>query len=419
MDELDILLAELEQTSVTDRGGNPDHPAPSEYDLLPEFASRNSPFPSSVNGKALPPQGPGGGSEASSAKPVQLQPVYKTCVGGAKSKDFTDDELNSDDHGYSTIQKGSRDTMGTMLSPTSAAKQLDDIMTNLAGLLSPTESTKTSLDPAPEIASKGAESSLDGMLGTLESDLQRLGVSTDAKGVCSSCKKCIVGTIVTAMGLTWHPEHFTCAHCKEEIGSKGFCERDGRAYCHEDYHNLFSPRCAYCRGPIRDKVLTALDKTWHPEHFFCVQCGDVFGNEGYHEKNGKAYCRKDYFNMFAPKCGSCDRPVLDNYLSALNNVWHPECFVCRDCLNPFLSGSFFEVGGMPYCELHYHQRQGSLCNGCQKPINGRCIAAMGMRFHPEHFVCAFCLKQLSQGVFKENKDKPYCNACYNKLFLLQ
>ncbi|XP_038654750.1 leupaxin-like [Scyliorhinus canicula] len=85
--------------------------------------------------------------------------------------------------------------MGTMLRPTSADKQLEDVMTNLAGLLSPSESVKISLDPAPEIASKGAESSLDGMLGTLESDLQSLGVTTHAMGVSSSCKKCIVGTV--------------------------------------------------------------------------------------------------------------------------------------------------------------------------------------------------------------------------------
>ncbi len=28
------------------------------------------------------------------------------------------------------------------------------------------------------------------------------------------------------------------------------------------------------------KVVTALDRTWHPEHFFCAQCGSFFGPEG-------------------------------------------------------------------------------------------------------------------------------------------
>ena len=47
---------------------------------------------------------------------------------------------------------------------------------------------------------------------------------------------------------------------------------------------------------------------------------------------------------------------------------------------------------------------------------GRCITAMGQKYHPEHFVCSFCLKALKKGTFKEQSDKPYCHACFNKLF---
>ncbi|KAK1900878.1 Paxillin [Dissostichus eleginoides] len=270
---------------------------------------------------------------------------------------------------------------------------------------------KTSPTGPPKPANK-----LDNMLGSLQSDLNRLGVQTVAKGVCGACKKPIVGQVVTAMGRTWHPEHFVCTHCQDEIGSRNFFEREGQPYCEKDYHHLFSPRCHYCNGPILDRVVTALDKTWHPEHFFCAQCGAFFGPEGFHEKDGKAYCRKDYFDMFAPKCGGCTRAILENYISALNSLWHPECFVCRECFTPFVNGSFFDHDGQPYCESHYHERRGSLCSGCQKPITGRCITAMAKKFHPEHFVCAFCLKQLNKGTFKEQNDKPYCQGCFVKLF---
>lgn len=109
--------------------------------------------------------------------------------------------------------------------------------------------------------------------------------------------------MLTALGKTWHPEHFTCAHCGRELDKGPFFEQGGRAFCEEDYHQAFSPRCAYCAGPIREvserppglpyhhrpapspqlflqKVLTALEQTWHPEHFFCAHCGKVFGDEG-------------------------------------------------------------------------------------------------------------------------------------------
>lgn len=88
----------------------------------------------------------------------------------------------------------------------------------------------------------------------------------------------------------------------------------------------------------------------------------------------------------------------------------------QECFTPFINGSFFDHDGQPYCESHYHERRGSLCSGCQKPITGRCITAMGKKFHPEHFACAFCLKQLNKGTFKEQNEKPYCQSCFVKLF---
>nr|XP_046242576.1 paxillin-like isoform X2 [Scatophagus argus] len=297
------------------------------------------------------------------------------------------------------------------MSASCATRELDELMASLSDFKIMAQGKGGVPGGPPTQVNK-----LDNMLGSLQSDLNKLGVQTVAKGVCGACCKPIVGQVVTAMGRTWHPEHFVCTHCQEEIGSRNFFEREGQPYCEKDYHHLFSPRCFYCNGPILDKVVTALDRTWHPEHFFCAQCGSFFGPEGFHEKDGKAYCRKDYFDMFAPKCGGCARAILENYISALSSLWHPECFVCRECFTPFVHGSFFEHDGQPYCEVHYHERRGSLCSGCQKPITGRCITAMSKKFHPEHFVCAFCLKQLNKGTFKEQNDKPYCHGCFVKLF---
>ncbi|XP_069817368.1 paxillin [Dendropsophus ebraccatus] len=314
----------------------------------------------------------------------------------------------------SSSQRVTPSQQQTRISASSATRELDELMASLSDFKFMAQGKSVNSSPPSSAPKPGSQ--LDNMLGSLQSDLNKLGVATVAKGVCGACKKPIAGQVVTAMGKTWHPEHFVCTHCQEEIGSRNFFERDGQPYCEKDYHNLFSPRCFYCNGPILDKVVTALDRTWHPEHFFCAQCGAFFGPEGFHERDGKAYCRKDYFDMFAPKCGGCTHAILENYISALNTLWHPECFVCRECFTPFVNGSFFEHDGQPYCEVHYHERRGSLCSGCQKPITGRCITAMGKKFHPEHFVCAFCLKQLNKGTFKEQNDKPYCQNCFVKLF---
>ena len=82
--------------------------------------------------------------------------------------------------------------------------------------------------------------------------------------------------------------------------------------------------------------VTALDQTWHPEHFVCASCGRSFGENGFHERDGKPYCREDYYAMFAPRCGGCGQPIMDSYISALSAHWHSECFVCSVSLFPRL-----------------------------------------------------------------------------------
>jgi len=43
---------------------------------------------------------------------------------------------------------------------------------------------------------------------------------------------------------------------------------------------------------LLQKCVTALDKAWHPEHFCCVMCGRLLGDEnGFHEHEGRPYCK--------------------------------------------------------------------------------------------------------------------------------
>ena len=58
--------------------------------------------------------------------------------------------------------------------------------------------------------------------------------------------------VCTALGKTWHPEHFSCCICDTELGTKTFFERDGKPYCEDDYHEIFAPKCFACNGPILD-----------------------------------------------------------------------------------------------------------------------------------------------------------------------
>ena len=43
----------------------------------------------------------------------------------------------------------------------------------------------------------------------------------------------------------------------------------------------------------------------------------IFQDEGYHEIDGKAYCQRCHAEAYAPRCGGCSCPIIDNYISAL------------------------------------------------------------------------------------------------------
>ncbi|XP_046635981.1 paxillin-like isoform X2 [Daphnia pulicaria] len=349
---------------------------------------------------------------------------------GRPSVDALLNELSNAVHNSANYIRSDGSNKGSTGAASSATEELDVLMASLstfkkggaAGSPEPIETASFSkigdatYAKPNKVHRANPKDQLDSMLGNLQADMNKQGISATTKGCCTACEKPIVGQVVTALGRTWHPEHFVCSHCRQELGTQNFFERDGQPYCEPDYHHLFSPRCAYCNGPILDKCVTALDQTWHPDHFFCTQCGCQFGEDGFQEKDGKPYCKEDYLAMFALKCKGCSTAITEGYISALNGQWHPNCFVCRDCNMLFQGGSFFVHEGMPYCEIHYHAKRGSLCAGCHKPITGRCITAMFKKFHPEHFVCSYCLKQLKKGTFKEQGDKPYCHGCFERLF---
>ncbi|KAG5456972.1 MAG: hypothetical protein BJ554DRAFT_3137, partial [Olpidium bornovanus] len=64
------------------------------------------------------------------------------------------------------------------------------------------------------------------------------------------------------------------------------------------------------------------------------------------------------------RCPNCDLPVAGLSFTALNRVWHPDCFVCRHCGRQLGSLTFFEMSGHPYCLEDYHQLFSPRCGHC-------------------------------------------------------
>jgi len=260
-------------------------------------------------------------------------------------------------------------------------------------------------------------------LSNLLENITREAVSSDpvahsspsARGMCASCGRNILGEVISALGKNYHPEHFVCGNCRQPLGTSNFFEQDGQPHCEKCYQELLCPRCAHCDEAILDRCITAIGKKWHMHHFICTQCLSPFGNGTFFERDSRPYCDKCFSGNFAPKCAGCNQPINGECTNALGQSWHPEHFVCQYCQKAF-TGSYYEFGGKPYCDVHYHQQTGSLCAGCGKAVTGKCVNALEKRWHPEHFVCAFCMNPLAAGNFTENGNKAYCRECHGKLF---
>lgn len=60
---------------------------------------------------------------------------------------------------------------------------------------------------------------------------------------------------------------------------------------------------------------------------------------------------------------------------------------------------------------------GLLCEKCKEPIiTGKCITMGAKKFHPQHFNCTYCKKNLAGAGYKRKDEQPYCGKCYLQLF---
>uniref|UniRef100_A0A8C6T1F6 LIM/homeobox protein Lhx5 n=1 Tax=Neogobius melanostomus TaxID=47308 RepID=A0A8C6T1F6_9GOBI len=108
-------------------------------------------------------------------------------------------------------------------------------------------------------------------------------------------------------------------------------------------------------------------------------------------------------------CAGCERPILDRFLlNVLDRAWHTKCVQCCEC-NCNLTEKCFSRDGKLYCKMDFFRRFGTKCAGCLQGISPNDLVrkARSKVFHLNCFTCMVCNKQLSTGeelyVIDENK----------------
>lgn len=99
-------------------------------------------------------------------------------------------------------------------------------------------------------------------------------------------------------------------------------------------------QCAGCDRPILDRfLLNVLDRSWHTK---CVQCCDCRCNltDKCFSRDGKLFCRNDFFKRFGTKCAGCSLGIspTDLVRRARSKVFHLKCFTCLVCRKQLSTG---------------------------------------------------------------------------------
>ncbi|KAI9092706.1 hypothetical protein DFS34DRAFT_287664 [Phlyctochytrium arcticum] len=270
---------------------------------------------------------------------------------------------------------------------------------------------------------------------TISSTHSRPSGIADSVNPCFACGLAIQGPSIIALGnRSFHRECFRCCvkTCQRRLAGMPYLEKIPDIYCESCYHIQFAEKCAYCEEPITNRCIQALGKAFHPEHFFCCQCGKNFDiDETFMECDGRAYCSEDYSALFATGCSACQKALVTDYITAAGGKFHFECFNCHLCSKPLASEGFFEHNGHVYCERDYHAVTARACATCGQPLLGRVIKACGKTYHHDCFQCAYCKELLetpkSWGASGEGEQKdttfrqfqgdPFCQKCFVKLYL--
>ncbi|XP_048460607.1 actin-binding LIM protein 2 [Rhincodon typus] len=185
--------------------------------------------------------------------------------------------------------------------------------------------------------------------------------------------------------------------------------------------------CHKCGKPCKGEALRVQDKFFHINCFTCKVCGCDLAEGGFFVRQEEYICTSDYQRLYGTRCFSCNEFIEGEVVSALGKTYHPKCFVCAVCRQPFPPGDRVTFNGKEcVCQKcsqslstnakHVSAQTPQKCGGCDLEIkNGQSLVALDRQWHLGCFKCHTCGKALSAEYICKD-GAPFCEADYHSQF---
>jgi hypothetical protein len=151
--------------------------------------------------------------------------------------------------------------------------------------------------------------------------------------------------------------------------------------------------CDYCKEEITGHYYEANGKYYHVAHFLCDNCGELLANKKVYLKDGKKYCEKCYYELFAPKCEYCGKVIKEGGVKYRGKSYHKDCFENHVVLRCALCGEIITGDYLQdYWGNVYHKSHKDtipICDFCGRFISEK-ITGGGSRYPDGRYICNLC-----------------------------
>ncbi|XP_037613711.1 actin-binding LIM protein 2 isoform X13 [Sebastes umbrosus] len=187
--------------------------------------------------------------------------------------------------------------------------------------------------------------------------------------------------------------------------------------------------CQNCGKPCKGEALRVQNKHFHIKCFACKVCGAELAQGGFFVRQGEYICTLDYQRLYGTRCFSCQDFIEGEVVSALGKTYHPRCFVCASCKQPFPAGDRVTFNGKEcICQQCTQPLPANSpapiqavhnCCGCGKEFkNEQSLVALDKHWHLGCFKCKVCNKVLNAEYISKD-GIPFCEMDYHAMFGIQ